>query len=325
MTSKFARRSILVWPRQLAWTSQFVSGEHDYLVPRDPEQPRQVFDVQRFPRVREVDIEVLSAAHLDLVVVQHPDELALTTRWLGRRPGIDIPAVYVEHHPPRPFAADSMHPVAGRDEFPLVHLTDFNRVMWNNGMAPNCVITPAVADPGAKFTGDVPAVATIVDEPMRRVREAGVDLLAEIGAHSAVDLWGNGSEPIGERFRPVARLRGRGPAVRPRVLEQLGRRRAYVHTPRWTSLDTALMEAMYVGLPIVAFASTAIPTIVPPEAGVVSADVHTLALAARGFVVDHAAATAAGKAARDYAVAHFGVERFHAEWNAVITELTNRG
>jgi hypothetical protein len=40
-------------------------------------------------------------------------------------------------------------------------------------------------------------------------------------------------------------------------------------------------------------------------------------------VICSAAAAAAGKAARDYAVAHFALERFVAEWNAVIAELVD--
>jgi hypothetical protein len=62
-------------------------------------------------------------------------------------------------------------------------------------------------------------------------------------------------------------------------------------------------------------------TLIPPEAGVVSADVRTLELATEAFVVDYGAAAGAGKAARDYAVAHFAMERFLAEWDAVIAEL----
>jgi outer membrane murein-binding lipoprotein Lpp len=52
----------------------------------------------------------------------------------------------------------------------------------------------------------------------------------------------------------------------------------------------------------------------------VSADVKTLAYALEAFVTDLSAATAAGKAARDFAMAHFALERFLTEWEDVIDE-----
>jgi hypothetical protein len=315
MASATARRSILFWNTNQAWTDAFTSGTHRYLVAVNSEEGGIEGRVEEIPfrRLRDEDV--------DLVVLQNHDELELTARWLGHRPGTDVSAVYVEHNAPQPFAADSLHPLGGRDDIPIVHTTDFNQVMWNNGSAPSCVITPAMADPGHLFTGDVPAAASIIDEPLRRVRDTGADLLVELGRHAAIDVWGVDSEPLTDKFRQVARVRGRGHLPRPRLLSQLARRRVYVHPARWTSLDVGLIEAMYVGLPIVALASTMASTLIPPEAGVVSADVRTLELATEAFVVDYGAATAAGKAARDYAVAHFAMERFLAEWDAVIAEL----
>jgi glycosyltransferase involved in cell wall biosynthesis len=77
---------------------------------------------------------------------------------------------------------------------------------------------------------------------------------------------------------------------------------------------------MYLGMPVVAVAATMAPLVVPAEAGVVSADIATLAYALEGFVTDCAAASAAGKAARDFAMAHFSIGKFLAEWNDVIDE-----
>jgi glycosyltransferase involved in cell wall biosynthesis len=104
------------------------------------------------------------------------------------------------------------------------------------------------------------------------------------------------------------------------LLHQVARRRVYLHTARWTSLGLSLVQAMYLGMPVVAVASTMAPLVVPAEAGVVSADVKTLGYALEGFVTDLSAASAAGKAARDFAMAHFALERFLAEWDDVIDE-----
>jgi glycosyltransferase involved in cell wall biosynthesis len=103
-------------------------------------------------------------------------------------------------------------------------------------------------------------------------------------------------------------------------MRQVARRRVYLHAPRWTSLDISLVEAMYLGMPVVAVAATMAPLVVPPEAGVVSADVKTLGHALEGFVTDLSAATLAGKTAREFAMAHFSLNRFLAQWDELIEE-----
>jgi hypothetical protein len=63
-----------------------------------------------------------------------------------------------------------------------------------------------------------------------------------------------------------------------------------------------------------------IDLVISAEAGVVSPDVRTLAHALEGFVTDLASATVAGKSARDFAMAHFALDRFLAQWDDVIDE-----
>lgn len=299
----------------------FTAGRHRYLIPLNAERDADGRGLcgRDWPRAQEISVDELHDQDVDLVVLQRPEELELTTKWLGRRPGIDVPAVYVEHNAPRPFAVDSTHPLAGRRDIPLVHVTDFNRLMWDNGVAPTTVITHGIADPGNYYTGDVAAAATMINEPLRRWRTVGADLLSELSAHVPIDVWGIDTLELN---RPGGRsaVRGKGDVPRDRLWRQIARRRVYVHTARWTSLGLSLVEAMYLGMPVVAVASTEAPQVVPPEAGVVSSDVATLAYALQGFVTDTAAATVAGKAAREFAMAHFSLDRFLGEWDRVIDE-----
>jgi hypothetical protein len=78
---------------------------------------------------------------------------------------------------------------------------------------------------------------------------------------------------------------------------------------------------MFLGMPIVAVASTMAPLAVPPEAGVVSADIDTLGWAAEAFIADHPSAVSAGKLAREHAISHFGIDRFLADWDQLIEEM----
>lgn len=314
-------RTVLVWHVHGSWMESFVAGRHRYLIPVNGAEDAdgQGLQGRNWPRAKEVSTDRLTEQDVDLVVLQRPQEIELTAELLGRRPGVDIPAVYVEHSAPRPHATDSYHVLADRMDIPLIHVTEFNRLMWDNGIAPTRVITHGIADPGDLYTGDVAAAATMINEPLRRWRAVGADLLAELSSQVPIDVWGIGSRELNRKGALTA-VRGKGDVPHPRVLYQIARRRVYLHTARWTSLGMSLVEAMFLGMPIVAVGSTMAPMTVLAEAGVVSADVKTLAYALKGFVADASAAGIAGKAARAYALAHFGLDRFLNDWDRVIAE-----
>ncbi|KUI15816.1 glycosyl transferase [Mycobacterium sp. GA-1285] len=314
-------RSVLLWHVHGSWTESFVAGRHRCVLPVNKERDAHGRGLcgRNWPRAQEVSCDDLYDQHIDLVVLQRPEEIELASRWLGRRPGVDVPAVYVEHNAPRPFPVDSVHPVADRNDIPIVHVTDFNRLMWNNGGAPTRVITHGIADPGLLYRGDIGAAATMINEPCRRWRTVGADLLATFGETVPIDVWGIGTEVLSECVRSP-RVRGRGDVPTAALLPEVARRRVFLHTARWTSLGLSLIEAMFMGMPVVAVASTMAPLVVPPEAGVVSADIDTLSRALSAFVADRAAASAAGKAARDFAMAQFGIDRFLAQWDDLIDE-----
>lgn len=311
---------MLVWHVHGSWMESFVAGEHRYVIPVNAARDADGRGLcgRTWPRAQEVPIQQLRDEDIDLVVLQRPHELELAARLLGRRPGVDVAAVYVEHNTPRPCAVDSVHPVAERADVLLVHVTDFNRLMWDNGRAPTAVIGHGIADPGHRYSGDLPAAATMINEPVRRWRTVGTDLLAELAAAAPIDVWGIGTDQLNTSARRRAGVTGHGDVPAARLLTEVAHRRVYLHTARWTSLGLSLVEAMYLGMPVVAVAATMAPLVVPGEAGVVSADVRVLAAALAGFVTDRGAAEVAGKAARVFAMAHFGIDRFLTDWDRVI-------
>jgi glycosyltransferase involved in cell wall biosynthesis len=98
----------------------------------------------------------------------------------------------------------------------------------------------------------------------------------------------------------------------------MARRRAYLHPIRWTSLGLSLLEAMHLGMPVVALGTTEVHEAVPPEAGTVSTRLDVLHAALRRLVADPAEAAERGRAARAAALRRYGLERFHADWDDVI-------
>jgi glycosyltransferase involved in cell wall biosynthesis len=102
---------------------------------------------------------------------------------------------------------------------------------------------------------------------------------------------------------------------------ELPQRRVYVHPFRWTSLGLSLIEAMYLGMPVVVLAATEAPRAVPPAAGAISTDVAELHAAVSRFIRDPEAARAAGLAAREAAGARYGLKRFLREWDQLLQEV----
>jgi glycosyltransferase involved in cell wall biosynthesis len=317
---------VLLWHVHGSWTTAFVQGEHTVLLPcspdRGPDGRGRARTWQWPERAVEVPMESLRDCEVDVVVLQRPHELDLARRLLGRRPGVDVPAVYLEHNTPRGDAPTTPHPMARQEAVPVVHVTHFNALMWDTGAAPTRVIEHGVPDPGYQYDGRLPRVAVAVNEPIRRSRVAGVDLLPGFAAAAPLDVFGMGVRGLAARLGlPPERCVEHDDPPQHVLHAHLARRRVYAHPYRWTSLGLALLEAMLLGMPVVALATTEAPHAVPPEAGVCSNRPEVLHAAVRRFLADPAEAAERGRAARRAALRRYGLARFLADWDALLREM----
>jgi len=310
---------ILLWHVHGAWTTAFVHGRHDYVVPVLEDRGPDGVGIARtyaWPdAVRELPPEALRDEPFDVVILQRPHELELAREWLGRRPGRDLPAIYVEHNAPQGRIADMRHPVAGRDDLLLVHVTHFNALFWDAGGTPSRVIEHGIVDPGERYTGEVARAAVVINEARRRGRVTGTDLLARFARHAPLDLFGIDAEHSGTPARSA------GDVPHARLHDEMARRRAYLHPIRWTSLGLSLLEAMHLGMPVVALGTTEVREAVPPEAGAVSTDVDALARALGRLVSDPEEARERGRIARAAALERYGLDRFLADWDRALASV----
>jgi hypothetical protein len=307
---------VLLWHVHGAWTTAFVHGEHEYTVPVVPDRGPDGVGIARtysWPvGVRELSPDELRDEEFDVVVLQRPRELEhLAERWLGRRPGRDLPAVYVEHNAPQGRIADMRHPAADRPDLLLVHVTHFNALFWDAGSTPTRVVEHGIVDPGMRYTGELPRAAVVINEARRRARVTGTDLLDRFAEAAPLDLFGMDAGSLGGiEDLPQADLH-----------DEIARRRVYLHPIRWTSLGLSLLEAMHLGMPVVALGTTEAHEAIPAEAGAVSTRLDVLEDAVRRLVADPAEARARGAAARAAALERYGLERFLADWDEVLEEL----
>jgi hypothetical protein len=316
--------NILLWHVHGAWTTAFVSGRHTYYVPVLPDRgpdgrgrartydwPRSV--VERTP-------EQLARTDLDVVVLQRPSEFELAAAWTGRTPGRALPAVYVEHNTPRGDVPLTRHPCADRDDLRLVHVTHFNDLFWDAGGTATTVIEHGIPDPGERYTGTQERLATAVNEPVRRGRVTGTDLLAPFAAVAPLDVFGMGVRGLSGHLG--AQVGEYDDPPQADMHARLASRRAYLHLMRWTSLGLSLLEAMSLGMPVVVLGSTEAAEAVPGDAGIVSTRLATLLDGARWLLSDPEAARRMGKRAREAAQQRYHLSRFLTEWDRLLKEVT---
>lgn len=314
---------ILLWHVHGSWTTSFVQGPHEYVLPvvpdRGPDGRGRARTWDWPTSVHEVTPTSLRDLDVDLVVLQRPHEVDLVRNWVGREPGRDIPAVYVEHNTPGGQVPFSRHPMADRTDIPVVHVTHFNRLFWDCGRALTFVVEHGIVDPGYRYTGTLDRAAVVVNDPVRRGRAVGADLVPQLADVVPVDVFGMGADALAADLGlPLDRLRAFEDVPQHRLHEELGRRRVYVHTARWTSLGLSLLEAMQLGMPVVALAVTEAVHAIPANSGVLASSAEELVAAADRLVRDPGRATEMGRWAREEALRRYGLGRFLADWDVVL-------
>jgi hypothetical protein len=311
-----AAKRVFLWHVHGSYTTALVQGRHTYYLPvlpdRGPDGRGRARTWEWPANAIEVEPDDARNLDIDLAIVQRPHELAsLAERWLGRRLGRDVPTIYLEHNAPQGPIAELRHPAADRSDLVVVHVTHFNDLFWDCGTTPTRVIEHGIVDPGYRYQGELPRAAVAINEAARRGRVTGTDLLPRFARTLPLDLFGIGAGALGGIDDPPQAVLHR----------EMSRRRVYLHPMRWTSLGLALIEAMHVGLPVVALATTEAIEAVPPGCGLISTDIERLCRQLRAYVDDIDRARADGARARAFALQRYGLERFLRAWDALYSEV----
>jgi hypothetical protein len=302
------RLSVLIWHIHGGYLNALARVDHDWFLPVKPGRQEGyvgrgwTFDSP--PNLRELPSEQVRTHHFDAVVLQTPRNLHEDVpELLG--PDHGLPLLYLEHNVPRPHAVDTRHPFADHDGV-LVHVTDYNRLMWDNGDVPSRVIEHSVAiDPAIAYDGSLPRGISVINGMQARPRIAGYDLFQWARAHVPLDAVGMRTEEFG----------GLGD-VPYRDLHRVVARYRFLFSPmRYTSLPLAVVEAMTIGMPVVALATTALPdVIVDGVNGFISQDPEVLLERMRALLADPELARAIGERGQRTARERFNLTRFASDW-----------
>jgi len=156
-----------------------------------------------------------------------------------------LPRVYVEHDPPSDHPTDTLHVVKDPNVI-LVHVTHFNRLMWHSPVPETRVIEHGVPLSDVSYTGDLKRGIVVINHLKDRGRKLGADIFEEVSRHVPLDLIGMDSLKSG----------GLGEILHPDLPEFIRHYRFFFNPIRYTSMGLAVCEALSIGLPVVALATT---------------------------------------------------------------------
>jgi hypothetical protein len=308
------------WHVHGAYLRSLLAVEHDWVVPVKPGRPPGYAglpsDGPPWPsNVREVPADEVAGLRLDAVLFQHRRNWESDQHEILSAEQRAGPRVYVEHDPP--FSGpptDTRHPLDDPAVL-LVHVTPYNALMWDSGDVPVRVVQHGVPDPGVAWTGELDRGLSIVNHLARRGRRLGADVFARArdGAGLPLDLVGMGAEEAG----------GLG-EVKPQQLAAFAAHYRFFFNPiRYTSLGLAVVEAMMLGLPVVALATTEHAVAVEDGvSGYADTDETVLHEHMRELLADRALAARLSEGARERARERYSLERFAADWTAVLEEIS---
>ena len=311
------RLKVLTWHVHGNYLHYLSHAPHDFfLVTLPGHPPGHAGRVGALPwrcNLHEVPASELARHRFDCVLYQSRTHWEQDRHeWLsaGQRA---LPAVYLEHDPPQQHPTATRHPAAGSGAH-IVQVTPFNALMWDADGTPTTVIEHGVAlpDPDLRWTGERPEGIVVVNNLERRGRRLGTDVYQHCARRVPLTLTGMGSETMG----------GIGETPNPALPALMAQFRFYFHPVRYTSLGLALIEAMMLGMPIVGLATTEMPTVIQDGvSGCVDTRVDRLVQAMRALIADPALAQRWGRAAREAALARFGIERFAADWDRLLRQV----
>jgi hypothetical protein len=290
--------------------------EHELVVPVKPGRPHLYGGrAGTFPwpdNLFEVDADDVRVLDLDLVLHQSLETWRVDRFELLTEAQRALPTVYLEHDPPRESPFAMRHPVS-EDVDLVVHVTHFNRLMWDCGDVPTEVIEHGVAVPeNALWTGELERGLVIVNNLQSRGRRLGVDVYEEVRRHVPLDLVGMGSRELG----------GLGEISPPELPSFAARYRFLFNPIRWTSLGLAVCEALHVGLPVVGLATTEMSRAIENGvSGYVDTDVETLIAHMRRLLDDVDEARRLSEGARRRGRERYGIDRFATAWTRLVDGL----
>jgi hypothetical protein len=312
------RLKILTWHTHGNYLYYLTQAPHDFFVVSKPGRPPgyagRAGHLPWGDNVHDLPADDVARQRIDCILFQDDAQFQVDLHKLLSSEQRRVPKIYLEHDPPRENPTDELHP-ADDPNVLIVHVTSFNALMWRHERSPTRVIEHGVVVPAdVAYGGELPRGIVVVNHLARRGRRLGHDVFVAARATVPLDLVGMAAEEAG----------GIGEIRHDKLPSFTARYRFFFNPIRYTSLGLAVIEAMSIGLPIVALATTEMGTVVRDgEMGYVDTSLDRLVVRMRELIDAPETARRLGAAARRYARERFSIDRFVGDWNTAFAAVTS--
>jgi len=265
--------------------------------------------------LHEIPVEELKNHDFDCVIYQsHKNYLVDQFEILSEKQR-SLPRIYLEHDPPRDNPTDTIHPVNDPDVL-VVHVTDFNDLMWDCRNSPTRVIEHGVMVPeGVEYKGDLERGIVVINNIQKRGRRLGFDIYQKSKKEIDLDLYGMGWDQAD----------GKGEIAHSLLPGVCADYRFFFNPIRYTSLGLAICEAMMVGTPVIGLATAELATVIENgKSGFISTRPDELIEASKLLLKDKNVAQAWGMGAKKKALERFSMKRFIEDWNRTLKSVVGR-
>lgn len=309
------RLKIFTWHIHGSYLFYLSQGDYDIFIPTTEAKTEGYYGRgTTFPfaaNVIEVPAEEVRNMQFDCILFQSErnfliDQHEILADWQKQ-----LPRVYVEHNTPEKHPTNTAHVMTDPDVM-MVHVTHFNKLMWDNGGIPNVrVIEHGVCIPKVAYQGDIPKGIVVINHIQQRGRITGWDVFDEVRKHVPLDLIGMGTLESG----------GLGEVLNPQLPEFISHYRFFFNPIRYTSFGLAVCEAMMTGMPVVAMATTEYVTVIKNgESGFIDTNINKLIDDMNLLIENQDLAKRMGENARALALDKFSINRFTNDWENIFRQ-----
>ncbi|QXV64276.1 glycosyltransferase family 4 protein [Mucilaginibacter achroorhodeus] len=307
---------VFTWHIHGSYLFYLSQGNYDIYIPTKPEKTEGYYGRgETFPfgnNVIEIPAEEVKHQTFDCIVYQTNNNYLTDQYEILSEEQRKLPRIYIEHDPPRQHPTDTKH-VVDDPKVTLVHVTHFNRLMWDSNNTPTRVIEHGVTDSGVVYKGDLDKGIVVINNLPARGRLLGYDIFMNVRKHVPLDLVGMGTGDL-----------GLGEVLHPQLPEFQSRYRFFFNPIRYTSLGLAICEAMMMGIPVIGLATTELSAVIENGvSGFIHTDVDYLVEKMKLLIREPELALEIGNNGRKVAMQRFNIERFANDWEQLFNEVTN--
>src|SRR5699024_4738170 len=301
---------IFTWNIHGSYLYYLSKGLYEIYVPyNDKRTDRYIGRGETYPYgedVMEVPAEEVKNINFDIILYQADENYFIDQYDLFSEEQLTLPKIYIEHDPPWGHPTDTMHDVTEK-EINFVHVTHFNRLLWNSSLPDVRVVTHGVDLPPVDYKGTIKKGLVVINNLPSRGRMLGYDIFKKIREEVPLDLIGMGAEEYGI-----------GEVLHHDLPEFMSQYSFFFHPIRYTSLGLSLCEAMMIGMPVVSLATTEAPLVIKNGYnGYVHNDLDYLIDKMKILLSIESVRCPISKNARNTAKELFDINRFVREWEEV--------